>query len=98
MWSDPEERIIAAALDQAELDDANERGAGADRVQAGRSCKGDDHHFSRVGGAGQDARFDDWGTLRRGDPVSRPWRGRITPPTSPAVALTDLRDANGTRP
>jgi hypothetical protein len=26
---DPEERIIAAALDQAELDDANERGAGA---------------------------------------------------------------------
>ena len=27
--SDPEEQIIAAALDQAELDDANERGAGA---------------------------------------------------------------------
>jgi hypothetical protein len=26
---DPEERIIAAALDQAELDDADERGAGA---------------------------------------------------------------------
>jgi hypothetical protein len=26
---DPEERIIAAAIDQAELDDANERGAGA---------------------------------------------------------------------
>jgi hypothetical protein len=26
---DPEERIIAAALEQAELDDANERGAGA---------------------------------------------------------------------
>ena len=26
---DPEERIIAAALDQAQLDDANERGAGA---------------------------------------------------------------------
>jgi len=26
---DPEERIIAAASDQAELDDANERGAGA---------------------------------------------------------------------
>jgi len=26
---DPEERIIAAALDQAELDDANERDAGA---------------------------------------------------------------------
>ena len=26
---DPEERIVVAALDQAELDDANERGAGA---------------------------------------------------------------------
>ena len=29
MKLDPEERFIAAALDQAELDDANERGAGA---------------------------------------------------------------------
>ena len=29
MKLDPEERIIAAALDQSELDDANERGAGA---------------------------------------------------------------------
>ena len=29
MKLDPEERIIAAALEQAELDDANERGAGA---------------------------------------------------------------------
>ena len=29
MKLDPEERIIVAALDQAELDDANERGAGA---------------------------------------------------------------------
>ena len=29
MKLDPEERIIAAALDQAELDDANERGADA---------------------------------------------------------------------
>lgn len=29
MKLDPEERIIAAALDQAEVDDANERGAGA---------------------------------------------------------------------
>ena len=29
MKLDPEEQIIAAALDQAELDDANERGAGA---------------------------------------------------------------------
>ena len=28
MKLDPEERIIAAALDQAEFDDANERGAG----------------------------------------------------------------------
>src|SRR5262249_42368187 len=53
-----EERIIAASLDQAELDDANERGAGgADGGQAGRSCKGDDHHFARVGRAGQGARL-----------------------------------------
>ena len=29
MKLDPEEQIIGAALDQAELDDANERGAGA---------------------------------------------------------------------
>ena len=29
MKLDPDERIIAAALDQPELDDANERGAGA---------------------------------------------------------------------
>ena len=29
MKLDPEEQIIAAALDQAELEDANERGAGA---------------------------------------------------------------------
>ena len=29
MKLDPEEQIIAVALDQAELDDANERGAGA---------------------------------------------------------------------
>ena len=29
MKLDPEERIIVAALDQAERDDANERGAGA---------------------------------------------------------------------
>ena len=29
MKLDPEERIVAAALDQAELDDAKERGAGA---------------------------------------------------------------------
>ena len=29
MKMDPEEKIIAAALDEAELDDANERGVGA---------------------------------------------------------------------
>ena len=29
MKLDPEEQIITAALDQSELDDANERGAGA---------------------------------------------------------------------
>jgi len=101
-----------------------------DRVQAGRSCQGDDHHFPPVGRASQGgrlpttrcgrmiedyydfeqsvnhprgprwwpqiARFDGWGALRRGCPVGRPWRDRFSPPTSPAVALTDLRDANGT--
>jgi hypothetical protein len=35
MKLDPEEQIIAAALDQAELDDANERGVGA-RIEFGR--------------------------------------------------------------
>jgi hypothetical protein len=34
MKLDPEEQIIAAALDQAELDDANERGVGA-RIEFG---------------------------------------------------------------
>jgi hypothetical protein len=34
--------------------------------------------------------LDDLGTLRRGDPVGRPWRVRVSPPTPPAVALTDL--------
>ena len=70
---DPEERIVAAALNQAELDDATERGAGA-RIE-----------FKREGYAqvtitisrelvqqSQGARFDDRGTLRRGDPVGRP--------------------------
>ena len=69
---DPEERIIAVALDQAELDDANERSAGADRVRAGRSYQGDDQHFARFGRAGQGTRFDVWGPVRRGDPVGRP--------------------------
>ena len=87
----PEERIIAAALDQAELDNANERGAGA-RIEfkPGRSCKGDDHHLPRVGRARQGARFDDRGAFRRGDPLGRPRCVRFSPPTSPAVALTDL--------
>ena len=62
----------------------------ADRVQAGRSCQGDDHHFARVGRAGQGARFDDWRTLRRSDPFGRPSRVRFSPPTSLSVALTDL--------
>ena len=35
MKLDPEERIIATALDQAELDDAKERGAGA-RIEFNR--------------------------------------------------------------
>ena len=98
MKLDPEEGIVAAAPDQAELDDANERGAGA-RIEFNREgpCKGDDHHFARVGRTGQGARFDDWGTLRRCDPVGPPWRDRFSPPRSPVVALTDLRDASGTR-
>jgi hypothetical protein len=34
------------------------------------------------------------GTLRRGYPVGRPWRDRFSPPTFPALPLTDLRDTS----
>ena len=95
MKLDPEERIIVAALDQAELDDANERGAGA-RIE----FRPEGHAQVTITISRElveQARaldFDDWGTLRRGYPVGRPWRDRFGPPTSPAVALTDLRNAS----
>ena len=80
MKLDPEEQIIAAALDQAEPEDAIEQGAGA-RIE-----------FKREGGAKVTI------TISREDPVGPPWRVRFSTSTSSAVALTDLRDANGTRP
>ena len=102
MKLDPEELVIAAALDRAELEDANERGAGA-RIE----FKPDDHHFTRTGRAGQGARFDDLGTLRRGAPVGRPrfvrnqaciagsWRGSrsgaMRPPWSIGFKMTRNR-------
>jgi hypothetical protein len=51
MKLDPEEQVIAAALDQAELEEANERGAGA-RIEFKRPRQSDDHHFTRVSRTG----------------------------------------------
>ena len=73
MRLDPEEQIIAAAFEQAELDDANERGVVARiefRPEGPR--EGDFHHFARVRGDGQGARLDDRGIRRRGDRGSHP--------------------------
>jgi hypothetical protein len=88
---DPEERIIAAALDQAELDDANERGAGA-RIE-----------FKREGHAKvtitisrelvEQARALDLTTgelFAEAIRLAVPGAFDLAPPTSPAMALTDL--------
>jgi hypothetical protein len=94
---DPEERIIAAALDQAELDDASERGAGA-RIE----FKPEGHAKVTITISRElveQARALDLTTgelFAEAIPVGHPWRVRVSPPTFPAVALTDLRDANGT--
>jgi hypothetical protein len=74
MKLDPEEQIIAAALDQADLDEADERVVGADRVPQGRSREGDDDHFARAGREGRGAQLVDWRTLRGGSPDSSPRR------------------------
>ena len=88
MKLDPEEQIIGAALDQAELDDANERGAGA-RIEFKR--EGHAKVTITISREGQGARFDDRGALRRGDPISRPRRVRFSPSTSLGAALTEPR-------
>jgi hypothetical protein len=67
MKLDPEEQIIAAAFDQAELDDANERGVAA-RIE----FRPEGHAkvtftISREFVETARARLDDWGTRRRGD-------------------------------
>ena len=89
---DPEERILATLDDEDEPDDANERGAGA-RIEFMREghTKVTITIFAPIGRAGQGARYDDVGTLRRGDPVGSPWRVPVSPPASPTVALTDLK-------
>jgi hypothetical protein len=69
----PEDQTIAAALAQAPLDEANERGAKA-RIEFLRDgyAKGDHNDFGRVGNEGDQARLVDWRTLCRGSPNIRP--------------------------
>ena len=72
MKLDPEEQIIAAALDQAALDDANESGAEA-RIAFARGVRqGDDNDFARVGNEGDKTQLVDWRTLCRSSPNIRP--------------------------
>ena len=57
---DPKERILATPDDEAELDDANERGAGAQiEFKPEGYAKVTITIFPRVGEASQGARFDD---------------------------------------
>ena len=61
MKLDPEERILAAASDEAEVNNSNEHGAGAQiEFMRRRSCQGDDYDFAPIGRAGQGARNDAW--------------------------------------
>ena len=75
MKLDPEEQIIAAALDQAELDDANERGVGA-RIEFRR--KGDARVTMTISRAlvekATTLNLVDWRALRGGNPDSPPRR------------------------
>jgi hypothetical protein len=81
---DPEERIIGAALDQAELDDADERGAGA-RIE----FKPEGHAkvtitISReLVEAGQGARFDDWELFAEAIRLAVPGAFELARPHSP---------------
>src|SRR5690242_21541257 len=92
MKLDPEEQIIAAALDQAELDDANERGVAA-RIE----FRPEGHAkvtftISRefVETAGRSiGRLGNSSPKRSGWPSPR--RIRHSPPTSPTLALTAYR-------
>lgn len=92
MKLDPEEQIIAAAFEQAELDDANERGVAA-RIE-----------FRREGHAKvtftlsrefvETARALDWTTgelVAEAIGIAIPRRVRHSPPTLPALALTAYR-------
>ena len=89
MTLDRDEQIIAAALNQAEREYANQRGAGA-RIE----FKQEGHAkvtitISRaLVIAGQGARFDDLGTLCRGAPIGHPRLVRVRLPSSLALALT----------
>jgi hypothetical protein len=94
---DPEEWVIAAALDRAELEDAHDRGASA-RIEfkpEGRAKVTITTSRELVEQA-RTLDFDDVGTLRRGAPVGRP-RVVVGGRTSPALALTRL-PLPGSRP
>jgi hypothetical protein len=97
---DTEERIIAAALDQAELDDANERGAGA-RIE----FRPEGHAKVTITISRELVEQAKALDLTTGELFAEAVRlavpgavDLVSPPTSPATALTDLRDANGTQP
>jgi hypothetical protein len=88
---DPEVRIIAAAVDQAELDDANERGAGA-RIE----FKPEGHAKVTITISRElveQARALDlttWELFAEAIRLAVPGAFELSPPTPPAVALTDL--------
>ena len=92
MKLDPEEQIIAAAFEQAELDDANERGVAA-RIE----FRPEGHAkvtFTISREFVETARALDWTTgelVAEAIGISIPWRVRHSPPASPALALTAYR-------
>src|SRR5438477_6769922 len=92
MRLDPEEQIIAAALDQAELDDANERGVAA-RIE----FRPEGHAkvtFTISREFVETARALDWTTgelVAEAIGISIPWCVRHSPPTSATLALTAYR-------
>jgi hypothetical protein len=91
MKLDPEERIIAAAPDAAELEDANERGAEA-RIEFKPEghAKNNDYDFTPTGRSSKSAEFDDLRPVRGSAEACGSWRIRHTPPTSPAAPLSAL--------
>src|SRR5260370_25178520 len=89
MRLDSEEQIIAAALDQAELDDANERGVAA-RIE----FRPEGHAkvtFTISREFVETARALDWTTgelVAEAIRIAIPRRVRHSPPPSPTLALT----------